>query len=332
MKRLQLFFVFLIAFASAHGQVIREVSTTKYGELAELLGDEASQIEDLTINGPINDDDLFLLFEMSCKHVLTNLDLKKTQVEGDKFKHHTFNRYINHPYEISKLKKIILPETLTDLGEESFFGASYLEEVVLPETITEIPTRCFHGCGKLERINFPSTLQKICTTAFYRCFPTDTSIILPEGLTTIEDNVFTGGCKIEFLSMPSTLESIGENAIPKVKKLWCRATTPPELVVYVPYNVKDGNMFLSTSGILYVPKNTVDKYRNAVGFSKFQDIVETDDFPDNIEAMQQYTGVEEISYDRYEKDDNGYYDLMGRRLEYPSKGHIYIHNGQKIRF
>lgn len=87
------------------------------------------------------------------------------------------NTYNNQPvttimsdgfYNLSKLRKIILPENMTSINEYAFYTCSNLREVVLSEKIEKIGQYAFYGCENLSgEIDLPNvdTIEKY---AFYK--------------------------------------------------------------------------------------------------------------------------------------------------------------------
>lgn len=72
--------------------------------------------------------------------------------------------------------------------------------------------------------------------------------------------------------------------------------------------------------LVYVPIGSAELYRNAWGWNYFTNFIETDKFPSS--------SIYSVVIDG--KEDNGdYYDLLGRKVEAPTPGTIYIHNGKK---
>ncbi len=69
----------------------------------------------------------------------------------------------------SRLEKVKIPNTVTVIEEEAFFGAPNLEEVELSSKLVEIGDAAFAECTQLEEIEFPETLERIGARAFYRC-------------------------------------------------------------------------------------------------------------------------------------------------------------------
>ena len=53
----------------------------------------------------------------------------------------------------SSLERIILPSTVTDIGQQAFEGCKSLREVVLNEGLEKIGGVSFQNCKSLESIN-----------------------------------------------------------------------------------------------------------------------------------------------------------------------------------
>ena len=86
------------------------------------------------------------------------------------------NDYSNN----KKLKKLIIGNTLEEMGEYSFCGCENLEEIDFSNTILkEISKRCFQSCLSLKSINLPSSIKSIRDWAFPFC-PNLESIILED--------------------------------------------------------------------------------------------------------------------------------------------------------
>ena len=67
------------------------------------------------------------------------------------------------------LKKVVLPDTITSIGEYAFYNCSELKEISLPSGLLTIGECVFRGCTKLESIVIPESLDTISYRAFYRC-------------------------------------------------------------------------------------------------------------------------------------------------------------------
>ncbi len=112
-------------------------------------------------------------------------------------------------YQLSTVKSIVLPETVTFIGKFAFAGCTALEEIVIPASVEYIDEHAFYGCTALKSVKFEGTsLTYIADFAFLECTALET-INLPEGLKSIGNFTFGKCAAITSLEMPSTLESIG---------------------------------------------------------------------------------------------------------------------------
>lgn len=71
--------------------------------------------------------------------------------------------------ELTQLKRVVLPKSLTHMGEGVFCGCEALEEVIILGPITSIPVGCFVGCSNLRSLELPSSVEHIGYRAFYNC-------------------------------------------------------------------------------------------------------------------------------------------------------------------
>ena len=109
------------------------------------------------------------------------------------------------------LKRVVLPETVTDLGTETFRYCAALEEVNIPAAVTEIGYECFNRCLSLTRIVLPEGLKQIDYDAFNQCESLQ-EIIIPEGVVLIGSEAFFGCTALTALHIPSGVTEIGVSA------------------------------------------------------------------------------------------------------------------------
>ena len=91
--------------------------------------------------------------------------------------------------KLKSIKKIIIGEGVTNVGDNAFSGCSILEEVVMPEGLLRIGAQAFMSCSKLVKADIPSTVTEIKWSAFTNCVVLE-KIVIPEGVTNIERNTF----------------------------------------------------------------------------------------------------------------------------------------------
>lgn len=71
-------------------------------------------------------------------------------------------------FEDSKLTSIVIPASVTKIGNYAFRSMKGLKEITIPEGVTSIGNQVFLGTG-LSTIKFPSTLQEIGFGCFTNC-------------------------------------------------------------------------------------------------------------------------------------------------------------------
>ena len=113
-------------------------------------------------------------------------------------------------------EEIIIPDTIegkpvTVIDWYAFERCSKLKSVVIPDTVTHISRFAFAHCISLESINMPESLYSIEQYAFYDC-PKLKGLNLPENLNIIEQRAFCGCKSITEISIPKSCKSIGEYA------------------------------------------------------------------------------------------------------------------------
>ena len=112
-------------------------------------------------------------------------------------------------YQLSTIKEIVLPDTVTYIGKFAFAGCTALESIVIPESVEYIDENAFYGCTSLKSVTFKGTAVKsIGDFAFLGCTALET-VALPEGLLEIGDYTFGSCSALKNVKTPSTLEKIG---------------------------------------------------------------------------------------------------------------------------
>ena len=118
----------------------------------------------------------------------------------------------------SKLKSIILPETLEVISNYAFECCANLTSIVVPEGVRYIRQGAFNQCHGLTSIILPPTLIEIGPSAFAKCSSL-TSIIVPEGVEVIEDYAFEGCDNLVSIHLPQTLKKLGAFAFSQCHNL-----------------------------------------------------------------------------------------------------------------
>lgn len=138
--------------------------------------------------------------------ILKNIDPKRftceeyTIPEGVEVMEH------NAFYGQTNLRRIHLPSTLREMGDNAFIRCS-IESIEFPEGITEIPESACKVCRELKVVRLPSTIRKIGMEAFKGCEKLE-EINLPDGIQYMEDDVFSNCRSLKHITLPKQLRWI----------------------------------------------------------------------------------------------------------------------------
>lgn len=110
------------------------------------------------------------------------------------------------------IQDIVLNEGLIEIGSNAFGGA-VITSLILPNSLTTIGQEAFSGCYQLAEITWPDNKGFTEINGFDHCTSLPDSIfeILPVTVTSIGYEAFSG-CRFTALSLPGTIETIGERA------------------------------------------------------------------------------------------------------------------------
>ncbi|MCQ2572424.1 MAG: leucine-rich repeat protein [Treponema sp.] len=94
-------------------------------------------------------------------------------------------------------EKVIIPDSVTEIGADAFRGSTSLSSVTIPNAVTKIGRTAFYGCTSLSSITIPDSVTEIGNFAFSSCTSL-ASITIPDSVTEIGEGVFQN-CKIQEL-------------------------------------------------------------------------------------------------------------------------------------
>ena len=83
--------------------------------------------------------------------------------------------------------------------------------MTIPEGVTNIGWQAFYGCSGLTSVTIPNGVTSIGGGAFRDCSGL-TSVTIPEGVTSLGDEAFRGCSGLTSITIPSSVTSIGESA------------------------------------------------------------------------------------------------------------------------
>ena len=100
---------------------------------------------------------------------------------------------------------MVLPDSLTQLGEVAFLECTSLTSVVLPDSLTHMGERAFVQCTSLTSVVLPDSLTQLGMGAFVRCSSL-TSVVLPDSLTQLGECAFGGCSSLMSVVLPDSAE------------------------------------------------------------------------------------------------------------------------------
>lgn len=186
------------------------------------------------------------------------------------------------------LNEVILPDSLKEMGMNTFLNCTSLAAIDLPAGMTSIGNSSFSKCTALKTFKFPAALSQIKPKTLYECYGI-TSITLPDSLTAM------GAYSICYCD--------------NLKEVYAPAKTPavldPDLEPFFELNM--------AAITLYVPEESVEAYKAAPVWKDFGKI-QGHDFSQGVQGVDMTEDVVPVAY----------YDLQGRRVGSDSKGVVII--------
>lgn len=202
-------------------------------------------------------------------------------------------------WSFNKLRKVVLPNSITELEQMTFIQCPLLEELQLPYGIMEIPNFSFTGLKSV--ISFPRTVSRfgaysciklafapeydfrdavsIGSRSFVSC-PIN-ELYFSDGIE-IGSEAFHSCNKLRYIELPNEFTIYGNGAFQgcgALERVVVKSVVPRKLIDAGTGNEIDGlviNSELSQNCTLYVPKGSGQAYRNSDSWRNFKNIVEID--------------------------------------------------------
>lgn len=103
-----------------------------------------------------------------------------------------------------------IPGSVVKIGESAFVACSF-EHITIPDSVTEMGDRVFEGCQKLIDIDLSCNLKNIPDFTFNRCDKLQ-KIDIPDGVTKISSDAFSECFGLKEVKIPDSVEVIDDCA------------------------------------------------------------------------------------------------------------------------
>lgn len=169
-------------------------------------------------------------------------------------------------YRCVSLKKAIVDNSVDDLPERVFTNMEWLEEIVLPNHLRKLPDNMAVYSSALRVVKLPDSLRVIGNAAFYSTGIE--RIVIPDKTERLGIYCFSYCNHLQEVDIGRGMKRIDNYAFNnnrELKTMIVRCEEPPTMLPNSLYGIPD-------SAVLYVPAQSVEKYRNHEVWGKFKRI------------------------------------------------------------
>ena len=92
---------------------------------------------------------------------------------------------------IGSESEVVIPNFITEIGDEAFYSCESLVSVTIPSSVTSIGNSAFFWCGSLTSVTIPNSVVDLGYAVFYECSGLG-SLTIGSGIKNIYEDVFSG--------------------------------------------------------------------------------------------------------------------------------------------
>ena len=114
-------------------------------------------------------------------------------------------------YGNSLTGSIVIPNSVTSIGNYAFYGCSNIGSVSIGNSVTSIGENAFNSCSNMGSLTIGNSVASIGSYAFANCSNL-TTVVLPSSMTSISNHTFNSCSLLSSVTIPNTIVSIGNYA------------------------------------------------------------------------------------------------------------------------
>ena len=190
---------------------------------------------------------------------------------GIKFGHNGANplSLAHHLYcnENTEIKDLVIPNSVTSIGESAFDYCSGLISVTIGNSVTSIGGSAFWRCSSLTSVTIGNSVTSIGNNAFGECSSLS-SITIPNSVTSIGEWAFYECSGLTSVTIGNSVTSIGSYAF------CCYGLTSVKVLNPRPVYIDSVVFTNRKNATLYVPRGSKKAYQTANYWKEFKEIEE----------------------------------------------------------
>ena len=137
----------------------------------------------------------------------------------------------------SDLKKVTIPDSVTYIESFAFFECPHLEEVIIPDSVKSIGNLAFHYCRNLKEITIPNSVRYISEETFNYCSSLK-KVTIPDSVISTDDRAFEYCLELKEIIIPHSVTNIGNGVFKGCSEL--NKVTIPDSVTSIGHSAFKG--------------------------------------------------------------------------------------------